>query len=455
MRKLAKTFIVLFSEFIWIYYIIPFFTKVKWGDLYFVDFSWWILAIVSGYVINRIFAGKIHYIALIILNIGVLLLIIIQNWLLVLPRDSIIYGVSINIALVFFYLRSANLVFKEPSRMHMLLHFEWNVIIYILLSWVFSDQEIFHVSFLFAIFISLIGMVFTLEQYGEEKSNVEVEVQKVGNAGWFSAMIALLIAIVTFSSFLLFLPSLRHMLLSLGESSIIGLKWLWNQVISFLIWLSQFLPETETTPMILEEQNNLQINEEIPEEMIVSVPIEWLIAGAVIVGLIIVSFIVWLATRFLKRWKPPKIKKVERKFIYENSWWKQLLKQFRQLFYRLLIKWRKLFSRYYKEKIYWYFEQIERWGKKNGIVRTKSETSKEFIGKIIHYIHEQQTINREAKVELINGLRMMNEHYQATYYGSLRGFSELEYKRLIKQLKELKIKKYITQESRRWFKVSN
>lgn len=103
-----------------------------------------------------------------------------------------------------------------------------------------------------------------------------------------------------------------------------------------------------------------------------------------------------------------------------------------------MITLRKRFSRFYRKKVYWYFHQVVKWGEKNGLTRNASETSKEYMDKIIGKI-ENMDVSGYDKAVLVSGLRSLSEDYQAAYYGSEEGDSE--YEDMIGKLKEMNIKK--------------
>src|SRR5699024_2989223 len=117
--------------------------------------------------------------------------------------------------------------------------------------------------------------------------------------------------------------------------------WIYNQFISFLNWLSRLFPEIEMGGSIedMDAEGTIPV-EEMPEEMILSLPPGLLIAGVVVLGILVIVVSVWIASRFLKKWQPPSQMKAQRFFTFNGSWWKQLVKSFKSLFKRMQWRWR-------------------------------------------------------------------------------------------------------------------
>ena len=93
-------------------------------------------------------------------------------------------------------------------------------------------------------------------------------------------------------------------------------------------------------------------------------------------------------------------------------------------FKRLAMKWRFMFPRYYKQTVYWYYNQVEKWGKKNGLQRLRSETSAEYVEKVINYLAVEKNVSKvETNYDQLSSLlRKINQDYQATYYGKKENF---------------------------------
>ena len=106
------------------------------------------------------------------------------------------------------------------------------------------------------------------------------------------------------------------------------------------------------------------------------------------------------------------------------------------------MRWRKCFPYYYDNLIYWYYHKLLRWGKKNGIARLKTETSKEYVKKVIEHItkEDRNFIYKGENYDLSELIRKLNKDYQAAFFGSEIGkFEKTEYKLLLNKLKGIRL----------------
>ncbi|NEU29669.1 hypothetical protein GN156_02625 [bacterium LRH843] len=457
MNYISKSFIILFSEAIWIYYVIAMFSSVEMNRAVFVNATWWIVAGIAGYVFNVLLAGKVHYLLLASGNALLLGLFLFQNWNRVDLEGVWILGVILSIAVSFVYVRSASFVYREPTRRQMLHRFEGNVIFYTLLAIVFTSNrwgdELFHITFLSAAFLSLIGMVLTLQHYEKDEGDGTIEVQKVGQSGWFTAVISILLLCVSIVCSLLFLPSIRTALYSVGMGGLGVLKWLSNAALHFISWLISLFPQSEIEGLPPEmTPADPVINGEMIEEPLFSLPIEWIVA---ILGVIVIVIIFFVLTRFLKKWQPKETKRRHQALKVKGLWWESFRKKINLFFKQLRRRWRSMFPRYYDQVVYWYYHRVQKWAKKNGIRQLHSETSKEYVEKIIAFVSRQEN-TRDTQYdpnELTSLLRKINQDYQATYYGSKRETSIAEYQLLLKLLKKIQPNKKLTIKNFRLKKV--
>ena len=442
MNYLSRSFIILFSEAIWVYYGIALLTSIEMDKAVFVNAIWWLVAGIVGYAFNMIFAGRVHYLVLIGGNVLLLGLIIIQNMKSV-SEASWVFGLVLGIAVSFIFIRSGSFVYREPKRLQILNRFEGNILSYAFLAFVFTTNgwgdERFHFVFLFATFISLIGMTLTLQNQGQDEGHGEIEVQRVGHSGWFTAVVSILLIIGTLVCALLFLPFIREAIYKVAMNGVGLLKWLTNNILEFIAWLFSLFPDSKTgrnLPEITAEE--LIMPEEKNGEVMFVFPLEWF-AGILGVIVLVIGFIV--LTKFLKQWQPPKPKKRQQVVIVKGSWWISFQKVMKAFFKWLAMKWRYMFPRYYKQTVYWYYNQVEKWGKKNGFRRLRSETSAEYVEKVINYLAVEKNASKvEINYDHLSSLlRKISQDYQATYYGKKRKTSESDYQLLLKELKGLQL----------------
>ncbi|NLF42452.1 MAG: hypothetical protein GX587_07135, partial [Bacteroidales bacterium] len=168
-KEIYKSFILEFSEIIWVYYIIVLFASDEWGEPAYFDLTWFIISAFIGYAINLLlyrFANK-NLVLMVLANAFVLGCLIVQNWRSVMMQGHLTFGLAVSIGITFLFLRSARLAFRSPKRQEILYHFEGNVLLYIFLAVFFIFRgwanNTFHIFFIFSIISSLIGMILTLQ----------------------------------------------------------------------------------------------------------------------------------------------------------------------------------------------------------------------------------------------------------------------------------------------------
>ncbi|MGM8364831.1 DUF4129 domain-containing protein [Virgibacillus sp. W0181] len=444
MNVLFRAFVVLFSEAIWIYFIIALFAGVEWDEAVYVHVMWWIVAGLSGFVINNLLAGKVSSTPVITINGFVLILIVIQNWRLTVPEGLWSFGIYLTIAVSFVFIRSVSFVYKKTTRQQLLHRFEGNVVLYAVFVFAFTvkdwDTPAFHFSFIVAIMMSLMGMILTLQSHEQEEGNLRVEVHKAGNSGTLFSVVGVLFSLIVIASSLLFLPSVRESLHTLGKSGLAGVKWLYEKGVTAISWLFGLFPETKGKGELPDPQPSPPVlPEEDSEELLFSLPLAWIVG---IIAAIAIIAALWLLSRYLKRWQPKKAVNVERTFTFGGLGWKKIMEKIIFFIRRLQRKWKQKFSRYYFHNVYWYFHQVEKWGEKNGLKRLATETAKDYAGKMIHALanQEDKRVSGEKNEQLAAGLLKISNDYQAVYYGGERKSAEADYKLLLDQLREIRLK---------------
>lgn len=442
-KDIYKSFIMLFSEIIWIYYTIVIFASTEWNRPVFFDPTWFALAGAMGYMLNALSPRRSSHVFLFLGNIAVLGFMIVQNWRSIVPEGSWGLGLAVSIGLSIIFARSARLVYRRPTRQEILRRFEGNVIYYIVFAFM-SDvnnwgHETFHLFFIFAAASSLMGILLTLQSHEMPEDDQKTKIIKVGQSGWFAGvMIALTVCIPLFS-LALFLPSVNRALYSLGMGFWGSLKWIARSIGDFLLWLFSFLPdpEMEAIPGIPPGQSTL------PSEA-AEKPFGSLIYLSIVVGTAVLAIIIaiWISTKLTIKRRLPKLIKPKQITINKETWRQRLKKNLKSWLQYLKLKWRMRFQYFYHQPVYWYYHQVLRWGKNNGIPRIKSETSREYVQKIIEHIPEGKNCfsYHEQDFRLAELLKRLNRDYQEAYYGErAEKTAETEYKILIIGLKGIRL----------------
>lgn len=417
MKRLLKAFVVLASESIWAYYVITLFMRLEYNQFFFVDPTWWLIAGVLGFTLNRLLLGRIHYVLLFAINGVVFIVILWRHWLVSVPEGIILFGIFLSFMIAFVYGRSISFLFKMPTRKNILYRFEGNVIFYTVLLFLYVikgwDQASFHASFLFVIFASLFLLLFTLED--QETSKKEVAIQRVGQAGILPGVMGLLFLLVLAISSTLFLPAFRSGIQSIVHTSFSSLVWLYGKLTQFLQWLSTKIEPSEVDDYEQSMGEVDQLPASLKEEPLFEVNIEGFLLLFGIVAIVIISFIF---IRLLKQWRMPMNTSEKKRKSFNFSLFRNNWHQIRSGIQRLSLWWRKKFPHYYKEPIYWDIAQLERFGRKVGIKRKQTETQEEYIVRMIHSIKKREDEKvQEESTELIAQLKRLNRHFQETYYG--------------------------------------
>lgn len=435
---------MMFSEVIWIYYTIVMFTSIEWNEPAFFNATWFVIAGIMGYTLNVLLAKRSNHILLFLGNVLVVGLIMIQNWKSVVPEGFWIFGLVVSIGVSFIFIRSTRLVYRLPTRLEILRRFEGSVIYYIIFALIFTTNKwsnnIFHLFFTLAIIGSLMGMVLTLQNHEDVEGNQKTQIIKVGQSGWFAGVVSLLLISIPLLSLTLLLPSINRTLSTFGMGVLEGLKWIALKIGRFLGWLFSLLPDPqmEATPQMPLEP--IAMPSDPVEDSLISIPYIWIIGIGAILSIVIAM---WFFTKLNINRKLPKSIKPKDIIISKEPWWIKLKRTLKTYLQHLKLKWCMSFSCYYHHIIYWNYHQVLKWGKKKGLQKMKSETSQEYVKKIIAHIPEKEKnfSHKGQSYHLSQLLEGLNRDYQATYYGSKVEMSpKPEYKLLINHLQGICLK---------------
>lgn len=442
-KEIYKSFILEFSEIIWVYYIIVLFASDEWGEPAYFDLTWFIISAFLGYSINLLlsrFANK-NLILMVLANAFVLGSLIVQNWRSVVTQGHLTFGLAVSIGITFLFLRSARLAFRSPKRQEILYHFEGNVLLYIFLAVFFIFRgwanNTFHIFFIFSIISSLIGMILTLQSHENSENNQDVKIIKVGQSGWFTGVMATLLVCIPIFSFLFLLPSVNKTLHAIGIGFWETFKKTLTIIGNFIVWFLSLLPVPDQEIIDDFEDSPLVQNLEGSELEAVSstIPFFWIIVG---IGIVIVLIVIWLVVKSNLKRMINSSAEAKNLVITKGSWWLNFKDRIKKYLYALNLKWRSSFKHFYKHPIYWYYYQVSKWGRKNHIVKAKYETSQEYIQKIISIIpKDQNIINDGRNYQLSELLSRLNNAYQAAYYGQyIEMIDEEDYKLLVDFLRK-------------------
>ncbi|HHV64192.1 MAG TPA: DUF4129 domain-containing protein [Peptococcaceae bacterium] len=440
-KEFFKRFLMMLSEIIWIYYVIVLFTSVKWNHLFYFDPVCFMAAGVMGCVWNFILRKSNNQILLFTGNILALGILVFLNWLSIVPGGKWVFGIAVSIGLGIIFLRSARLAFRPPLRLEILQHFEVNIVLYLLFALVFTAKEwingIFHFLFILAILSSLLGMILSLDTHEEYDRNQQIKVLKVGKAGWLAGAASVFFLFIPILTLVFLLPSVQKTLFALVLGFWEGIKWSFQQINKFLMWLASLWPEQETGSLSGLPGQSLNLPKRM-EETVTLVPSKWLITGLIILAF---GFAVWILTTLVTRIQRPQTIKPKSITITKQDWWAVFKKKIKFFWYSLSLKWRRSIPYFYYQPVYWYYHQLLKWGEKNGIPKAKSETSREYVQRLIACLPETVSglnING-CNLTVSEALVSLNHDYQAAYYGQAHNnafkAAESDYKFLIKYLR--------------------
>ena len=158
-----------------------------------------------------------------------------------------------------------------------------------------------------------------------------------------------------------------------------GLKNIGLLIGRFIHWLFSLLPEShiEALPNMPNEQMSIEL--EASEKALVSLPYTWIIGGLATISILIT---VWFLSKTLINKGNLNRKSPKEVVTPKGSWLKVLLENLIRFLRHLTLRFIMLFPYYYYKPIYWCYQQVLNWGKKNGIPKQISETSQEYLIKI-------------------------------------------------------------------------
>ncbi len=445
LKLIYKSFVMMFSEVIWIYYVIVLFTSVEWNQAAFFDITWFVIAGILGYVLNLILLNIRYHMLGFVVNIVAIGFIVIQNWKNIVPEEAWSLGLAVSIGAGIIFVRSARLVKQQPTRQELLRRFEGNIIYYIIFALSFSvnnwNNVVFHILFIFGIISSLMTMILTLQGFEESEDNRNIKVIKVGQSTWFAGLASILLAVIPLITLILLLPSVNKSIYFLVVSLWEKIKWIGAKLLHFLHWIMSLFPESEINGTIPDNPpQQIKMPAEGIEERFTSLP------SALIITIIAILFIlaaIWVITKIVKKSNEVMKIRPQQIIIRKESLWLKLKRKLTLYLQILKTKFYMSFSYFYIHPVYWYYNKLLKWGNKNGFPKTSVETSKEYINRIIKYIPESKNIfTQEEKVYNLAELLMnLNNEYQGVYYGmNLKKINETEYKILINYLKGITIR---------------
>lgn len=448
MNHFSKAFIAIFSEAIWIYFVIVLFTGVEWGDPLFFPVTWWVIAGVFGYVMQFIVTIKpLHYLINIVCSIIVCSFIVIKNWQVAVPEGLITFGIFLTVAVTFIFIRSSIFFYKEPTREQMLHRFEGNIIFYIMFALIFLfnpwDVNVsftsFHIVFLIAILLSLFGMILSLHTVEEENKNIDMEIYRVGQSRSFLSLISLILFLVVVVSFSLFMPSVRNILYIAANSGLEGLKWVYESITNLMSWLAQYITTSDDGGTLPEPIPDVSIQGEMEmEEPSFSLPLPWIIGAGAFLA---IAGALSVFTKFIKNWNPKKNVRTKQNVSFNRidmkAYWKKLVLLLNQVH----TWWKAKFLRFYKEPIFYYFMQVEKWARKNGMKRKTTETEKEFTERIVKKISNlDEQLHEEELLVIVDGLRNISTDYQAAAFGGSKQTVKNDHKAFLNRLQMVRVK---------------
>jgi hypothetical protein len=411
-------------------YGLAFFAKVQW-EISVLPVGWgWVLAIVVGYGVNY-FLGNRGTGLLWMLGLNGVLLGSILAWLwTTLPAGQWAYNIAFNFGIIFLYVRSARFIYQVPTRTQMLLRFEGNVIFYMV--FVLMGQAhpamitgSFHVLFLIALVLSLIGMVLTLYPDEEQQQHGDsMETRVVGEGQSLSLILGVILIACAGIGLLLLIPAVQAGLISLVTGGWGVLTWAGSAVLSALGWLLSLIPPPEPVEMPAPEGSpRLDLPEGAGGGQ-GDMSVIWLV---MILAILFIIILVWISSMLMRNWKPVAPVRMKRSKVRRVSIWSRLY----GWLLGLVKRWKMRFPRYYSLRIYWYYYLMSKWAAKNGYPRLGHETPGEYVRRLCDTIPFDQ--------EIKDRLQRLGAAYSAAYYSGGKVIVEEDFD--FEQLRELFVKK--------------
>lgn len=423
---MARSGIVLFCEAVWLYYAFYFLVNIQWTLAVSPQLFAWFLPAVIAYGINYGLASRnITVIWLFLINVGLLSGCLLAHWT-AMYSGHVAYTLALSLAISYLYLRSCMFVFKEPTRLQMVLRFEGNIIYYalfILFTYTQAAVSIHvHLLFFLSVFLSLIGITLSLAGGEEEK---DVETRAVGKAGFLPVLMMGMLLLGMLFSFILLSPSVRQGLWGLSTSVWSAVTWLVSVILKGLIWLFSLLPEPEPGEQQLPDAGaSFTIPQEIGQ-MQAELPLFGIL---VVLAILFILAMLWLFSYFLNQWKRPiSSRNIRRIRLARTPFWRAVWLFLLTLIKRMQYNWKRRNPSFFKLPIYWQFYQLTRWAKRQGIIRTDAETPQEFISRLL-----QEVPIRE---ELHAPLHKLGESYASSYYSDGKCVGAEDFRHVLTELK--------------------
>ena len=439
MRTHYQSFMILLSEWAWMYYLIFMITSAEWNEPAEFYPGGMVAAALVGYVVNRILTRIDSRITAMSVNLILVSLILYRNWQIILADGSFGLGIVTTLGAAALYGRGAYLVMEEPNRRQVLLHFEGNVLAYIVFSATFTVNQwvspYFHIIFISGIILSLLGMMTTQQKDEAVNNRWSVKTIKVGSATWFAWSIALVFVAVPVLAMVFLMPGLNQQVTRFWT-------WIWNGGVRlFLIILhaigrifsllpardQELIPGESTQSGQSEYEAMQQIEEVFSFELLV-----------LIIGAILLVCTLWLVSRYVMRQKAPARSVIHP--VSNHRFWRRLQETIRIFLKKLRHGIMTRFPVFYKHPIFWRYQQVEQWGKQQKIVRRSSETTSEYLQRLAEQIpSEKRIVTWKGNIwDLRDMLIQLGKDYQSVYYHPMpTGYPADRYEGLIDYLKNL------------------
>ncbi|RXT03794.1 DUF4129 domain-containing protein [Ammoniphilus sp. CFH 90114] len=426
LRSALKRGICLYSEGIWLYFGLALYAKIEWQRTeLFLPWTWLFIG-VTGFLIPLLLQKWTQKVSVLFgVSLIALLPQLYGSWKLGIQAG---YGYAglVTFLLFVLYVRSGYLVYHEPTRVQLILRFEGNVILYILFvlfMTVNPDVEQFlHLPFVVGILASLMAIVFTLQP--EEAGQESVQVRTVGSMGNVAVpMLGVVLLGILFGLSVL-MPQVRTGMVGLLTNLAEGGVWLGKWALGVITWLLSLVSVTEEMGVLPPAPGQVSPGNQ-EGEWVQSLSFPWqLVLFLLLVSLIVV---LWLVFGHRPRMKPVSRSPVKIRQTWNRPSWKAIWSRLVNYLRQCLEKWRRKFPGYYALQLYWYFHQVEQWGRKQGVTRLAAETPREY------------SIRLAGRVELSDAQRSMlirlGDCYTAAYYSGGRKVDDREFGQLITELR--------------------
>ncbi|WP_134701051.1 DUF4129 domain-containing protein [Ammoniphilus sp. YIM 78166] len=429
-RSAWKRIITLYSETVWIYFGLALYAKIEWQITQPLHPGLLAIACLTGFLSQWLLGKWRMWNALFVLPI------LYWGWSST-AHLGFSYAGFVLFTVLFLFVRSSWLAYREPTRNQLLLRLEGNIIWYILFLLVIHAHpevsERTHLPFVIGILLSLVAMVLTLHPEQTEQDHIQVRV--VGGMTHLTLpLLGIFSLAIVFTLFAL-LPIVRNGLVSLlkgmGETGL----WLGNGILKGFVWLLTLFPVKEEPSGILPAP--------VPEPhppvseggMLQAIPFP-LEAVGVILALFVLGAI-WLISQLkLKKWNAPTITTSVIR-IQKQAFWKTLWRRFLTYWKQWMGNWKRRLPGYDRLPIYRAFHLLERWGKKQGFPRLPAETPREYALRVSHQVAIPDVIEYKGReFPLREGVRKVGESFSHAYYSPDRKMEDEDWGPLLWYLRK-------------------